>query len=52
MKNKARKTKSIQLRITEKMFKALLNEANKRECSIPEVIRYAAKKFYKLSYQK
>lgn len=51
MKNKAKKTCSIQLRVTENMFRALANEANKRECSIPELIRYAAKKFYKISYQ-
>lgn len=52
MKEKAKKTKSIQLRMTPRMYDFLLKEAEKRDCSVPEAIRYAAKKFYKISYQK
>lgn len=52
MKDRAKKTQSIQLRITPKMYRVLVGEANKRECSIPEAVRYAVKKFYKISYQK
>lgn len=52
MKDKSKKSKSIQLRMTARMYDFLVKEAEKRDCSIPEVIRYAAKKFYKISYQK
>lgn len=52
MKDKAKKTKSIQLRMTAGMYSALVREANRRDCSIPEVLRYAAKKFYRIGYQK
>jgi len=52
MKDKSKKSKSIQLRMTTRMYDFLVKEAEKRDCSIPEVIRYAAKKFYKIGYQK
>lgn len=52
MKDKSKKNKSIQLRLTESMYAALVREAEKRDCSIPEAIRHAAKKFYKIGYQK
>ena len=51
MKERGQKTKSLQLRITEKMYAALVREAEKRECSIPEVIRHATRKFYRIGYQ-
>ena len=52
MKDRSKKNKSIQLRLTASMYSALVNEADRRECSIPEAVRYAVKKFYKISYQK
>ena len=52
MMDKARKNRSIQLRMTASMYTVLVREAEKRDCSIPEVIRYAAKKFYRIGYQK
>ena len=52
MKDRGKKVQSVQVRMSQKMYEALIKISDQRECSLPEALRYAAKKFYKISYQK
>ena len=45
MKNHIKKNRPIMLRVTDSMYKALYDEAQKRECSIPALIRDRCKIF-------